>query len=172
MLYHLSEQCGISRFEPRPSRHMGEPVVWAVDEARLRNYLVPRDCPRVTFYAGPETTPEEVVCFLGGSPAVVAVESAWLGRLRSCHLYCYHLPGETFECIDECAGYYVSRQAVVPARVEVFDDLLAALLGRGVELRFLPDLWALRDAVVGSTLQFSIIRMQNARPRPVEQTSC
>jgi hypothetical protein len=103
--------------------------------------------------------------FLGSSPAVIAIESAWLERLRSCRLYCYHLPPETFECQDECAGYFVSRVPVVPTRVKVVEDLLAALLERGVELRFLPDLWSLRDDVVASTLRFSLIRMRNAMPR-------
>jgi Family of unknown function (DUF6886) len=97
---------------------------------------------------------------------VVAVESGWLERLRSCRLYCYCLPPETFACIDECAGYFVSRRPVVPAQVRVVDDPLAALLGRGVEVRLVPDLWTLRDAVVASTLQFSLIRMRNAAPRP------
>jgi hypothetical protein len=103
---------------------------------------------------------------LGSSPAVVAVESAWLERPRSCRLYCYHLPPGTFECLDECAGYFVSRRPVVPAQVEFIEDVLAMLLGRGVELRFLPNIWPLRDAVVCSTLRFSVIRMRNAAPRP------
>src|SRR4030095_963635 len=77
---------------------------------------------------------------------------------------CYHLTPETFACFDECAGYFVSREPVVPAHVQVVDDLLAALLGCGVELRFVPDLWPLRDAVVASTLRFSLIRMRNALP--------
>ena len=166
MLFHVSEEPSIARFEPRPSPYADGPVVWAIDAERLRNYLLPRDCPRVTYYAGRETTAADVERFLGSSPAVIAVESAWLERLRSCRLYCYHLPPETFACIDECAGYFVSREPVVPTRVQVVDDLLAALLGRGVELRFVPDLWLLRDAVVSSTLLFSLIRMRNALPRP------
>ena len=166
MLFHVSEEPGIERFEPRPSPYAGEPVVWAIDADRLRNYLLPRDCPRVTYYASRETTAADVERFLGSSPAVIAVASAWLERVRSCRLYCYHLPPETFACIDECAGYFVSREPVVPTRVHVVDDLLAALLERGVELRFVPDLWSLRDAVVSSTLQFSLIRMRNALPRP------
>ena len=164
MLFHVSEESGIERFEPRPSPYTDDPVVWAIDVDRLRNYLLPRECPRVTFYAGRETTVADVERLLGSSPAVIAVESAWLERLRSCRLYCYHLPAETFECIDECAGYFVSREAVVPAGVWIVDDALAALLERGVELRFLPNLWPLRDAVVSSTLQFSVIRMRNALP--------
>ena len=112
MLFHVSEESGIKSFEPRASEYASEPVVWAIDDERLCNYLVPRDCPRVTFYAGRKTTMADVERFLGSSSAVVAVESRWLERLRSCRLYCYYLPSETFECIDECAGYFVSRVPV------------------------------------------------------------
>ena len=76
-----------------------------------------------------------------------------------------HTPVREAACIDECAGYFVSRRPVVPTEVEVVEDLLAALRLRGVELRFLRDLWPLRDAVVSSTLRFSLIRMRNAAPR-------
>lgn len=165
MLFHVSEEFGIERFEPRLSQYAEEPVVWAISDKRLHNYLVPRDCPRVTYYSGSETNASDVERFLGSSPAVVAIESGWVERLRSCRLYRYHLPSETFECLDECAGYFVSRVAVVPARIEVIDDPIAELLKRQVELRFVPNLWPLRDAVVASTLQFSLIRMRNALPR-------
>jgi 8-oxo-dGTP pyrophosphatase MutT (NUDIX family) len=103
--------------------------------------------------------------FLGSSQVVVAVENRWWERLRSCLLYCYHLPPETFTCVDGCAGYFVSRAPVVPTGVQVFNDLVTELLRRNVELRFLPDLWPLRDAVVASTLRYSLIRMRNAHPR-------
>jgi hypothetical protein len=165
MLFHVSEEFGIQRFDPRPSQYADEPVVWAIDADRLCNYLLPRDCPRVTYYAGSETTAADVERFLGSSLAVIAIESAWLERLRSSRLYCYDLPSETFECVDECAGYFVSRRPVVPSQVQVVDDLFAALVGLGVELRFVPNLWSLRDAVVSSTLRFSLIRMRNALPR-------
>lgn len=164
MLFHVSEESGIETFEPRPSGYAAQPVVWAINEARLHNYLLPRDCPRITYYAGRETIAADVERFLGSSAAVVAVESGWFERVRSSRLYSYHLPPDTFECIDECAGYFVSRDTVVPARVEIIDDPIAELLKRGVELRFVPDLWHLRDAVMQSSLQFSIIRMRNASP--------
>ena len=163
MLFHVSEQAGIELFEPRWSETAGAAVVWAIDADRLRNYLVPRECPRVTYYAGPQTVSADVERFLGKSEAVVAVESSWFERLRSCQLFCYHLPADSFECLDECAGYFVSRSPVVPARVEVLDDLIIHLLKRGVELRVVESLWPLRDAVVASTLQFSMIRMRNAQ---------
>jgi hypothetical protein len=165
MLFHISEQPGIGRFEPRPSEYANGMAVWAIEERRLCNYLLPRDSPRVTYYAGTETTAADVERFLGSSPAVVAIESGWLERVRSTRLYCYHLPAETFERLDACAGYFVSRAPVVPSGCELFDDPLVELLSRDVELRVLPSLWSLRDAVVASSLQFSLIRMRNAAPR-------
>jgi hypothetical protein len=166
-LIHVSEESGIQRFEPRPTKYVSDPVVWAIEVARLCNYLMPRDCPRVTYYAGSETSPADVDKFLGLSRAVVAIENGWFERLRSCRLYCYHLPPATFECLDECAGYFVSRASVAPSRVTVINDAIAELLRTGVELRVVSNLWPLRDAVARSSLQFSFIRMHNALPRPL-----
>ncbi|HEY7186364.1 MAG TPA: hypothetical protein VH436_07440 [Vicinamibacterales bacterium] len=165
MLFHISDVAGIERFEPRPSDYTADPVVWAIDDDRLRNYLLPRDCPRVTFYAGPQTTAEDRTRFLGSSHAIVAIEQCWLDRLHKSRLFRYHLPAETFECIDACAGYYVSRRPVVPTQVDVIDDAIGELQRRNVELRIESNLWPLRDAVAASTLMFSIIRMRNAQPR-------
>jgi hypothetical protein len=165
MLFHISEESEITRFEPRATEYSAGLVVWAIEESRLCNYLVPRECPRVTYYAGADTTTADVERYLGSSPAVVAIESRWLDRLRSTRLYCYHMPPETFECLDACAGYFVSRVPVIPSHLEVLDDPVAVLLGRGVELRIVPNLWSLRDAVVQSSLRFSIIRLRNAAPR-------
>jgi hypothetical protein len=167
MFFHISDQPDITRFEPRPSQYTDEPVVWAISEVRLVNYLLPRDCPRVTYYAGPDTSPADVERFLGTSPAVIAIETGWFDRVRTARLYCYHFSEAGFACSDECAGYYLSREAVVPQRIGVIDDVLAALCDRGVELRVMPSLWTLRDAVVASTLQYSLIRMRNAAPRIV-----
>jgi hypothetical protein len=165
MLFHVSDAADIQRFEPRPSTLIDAPVVWAIDDARLRNYLLPRDCPRVTYYAGAQTTAADRAAFLGSATAVVAIEEQWLGRLRHSRLFVYGLPPDTFECIDECAGYFVSRVAVDPLGVRLCADPIGELDQRGVVLRALPDLWPLRDAVAASTLQFSIIRMRNAQPR-------
>ncbi|MEM0914495.1 MAG: DUF6886 family protein [Planctomycetota bacterium] len=167
-LFHVSEESGIEVFEPRTGADGGEAVVWAVREDRLSNYLVPRDCPRVTYYAADRTTDADIARFLGSSRCVLAIESAWLSRVRQARLFCYRLPGETFACTDENAGYYQSRDAVTSIGVDVVDDCLDALTARGVEVRVLPSLWRLRDEVVDSTLGFSMIRMRNAQPRPVE----
>jgi hypothetical protein len=166
IVFHVSEEPDIEVFEPRKAATNDERVVWAIDEDHLRNYLVPRDCPRVTYSAGPGTTVADRERFLGSSAAVLAIETGWFERMRSCRLHCYHLPGDTFELADECAGYFVSRVPVKPSRVHVIDNPVAAVLNRGVELRVQPSLWALRDAVIESTLAFSIIRWRNATPQP------
>jgi hypothetical protein len=165
MLFHVSEEGRIEEFEPRALEEGEDPVVWAIDAAHLRNYLLPRNCPRVTYYAGRETTDADVQRFLGSSKAVIAIERNWLERLQACRLYCYQLPPETFQCVDECAGYFVSRVPVTPVCVEIVDDAVSELRRREAELRVVPNLWALRDAVVESSLQFSIIRMRNALSR-------
>ena len=165
MLFHVSEDAGISRLDPRPSEYTEAPVVWAIDAERLRNYLLPRDCPRVTCYAGPKTTDEDRRRFLGPARALVAIEESWLERVRGCVLYCYHLPPDTFGAHDYTAGYYVSREPVVATGVTRIDSPLDELTRLGVDVRVLPSLWPLRDAVIASTLEFSIIRMRNALPR-------
>ncbi len=163
-LAHISEEPGIRLFEPRHSDLAGEAVVWAIDDEHVRNYLLPRDCPRVTFYPLPTSDPADVARLMCGSAAraVVAIEAGWLQRALSCTLYRYDLPPDTFECTDPGAGYHVSREAVAPASVTRIDDPIGELLSRGVELRVLPHLWHLRDQVIHATLQFSMIRMRNA----------
>lgn len=169
-LYHISEQSDIARFEPRPPPNaqsgVTEAVVWAVDGAHLHNYLLPRDCPRVTFYPVATSTPHDVEQLMNGSSAryIIAIESGWLATLRTSRLYQYLLPADTFAVLDAGAGYHISHQPVVPLEVRAIDDILAALLLHDVELRITPSLWPLRDRVIDSTLQFSIIRMRNAQP--------
>ena len=170
-LFHFSDRLDIARFDPRPppsaSSGVTENVVWAVGERLRHNYLLPRDCPRVTFYAGPQSAPADVAHFMGQSSAtyIVAIETRWMPALRHGRLYQYELPPNTFLPVDAGAGYYISREPVVPTSVTAIDDLLGALLALDVELRVMPSLWKLNDAVVASTLQFSCIRMRNAAAR-------
>ena len=83
-LFHISEDPRIREFVPRQSEVASDTVVWAIDDEHVRNYLVPRDCPRVTYAAGPKTTPADRERFLGESAAVLAIEDGWLERLRTC----------------------------------------------------------------------------------------
>jgi hypothetical protein len=171
-LYHISEEGGIDAFEPRlpPSSDSGVlgEVVWAIDEEHVPNYLLPRDCPRVTFAASERTTSEDRGALLGISTSrrVVATESAWLGRIRRCRLYVYQMPKSDFLLADRSAGYWIARRPVAPINVTEVVDCLAEIGKCGAELRICDALWPLHDAVVRSTLDYSIIRMRNALPRP------
>ncbi len=167
-VFHVSEEAGIALFEPRPSpsffSEITGNVVFGIEERLLHNYLLPRDCPRVTYYRGDKTTEEDREQFFGESKAgfVVIVESGWYERIKGTTLHCYELPGNGFALLDECAGYYISYRAVEPVSVQPVDDIMAELLRRKVELRFTPSLLKIAEAVAKSTLNFSIIRMRNA----------
>src|ERR671916_565731 len=96
-LFHISDQPGIARFEPRPappgSRQTGA-MVWAVGPRLLHNYLLPRDCPRVTFYARPDSSPDDIERLMSYSSAshIVAIELGWLPEAIRQRLYMYEFP--------------------------------------------------------------------------------
>ncbi len=164
-LFHVSEDPTITQFTPRPSQYTESPVVWAVDETHLHNYLFPRECPRITYYALPNSRPEDVTKHLGSSQAVVAVEGNWLQTIQSCRLIIYHLPSAGFRIQDEGAGYWVCENSVIPQAMTTITNCLAALAERRIKVRILSELWTLRDTILASTLQFSFIRMRNAQAR-------
>jgi len=165
-VYHVSETAGIARFEPRADAE-DRLRVWAIGESRLHNYLLPRDCPRVTYYANALTSEHDRRAFftVSDDQSVVAIEHGWLGALRGTRLHIYEFDAHDFVLDDAIAAYYVSTRAVAPIAHREVADPLAELITRGVELRVLSSLWPLRDAVAASTLGFSIIRMRNALPR-------
>lgn len=177
-LYHVSERGDIRVFLPKPppspDSGVKEDVVWAIEHRLLHNYLLPRDCPRVTFYAGHQTESQDVNRFFLGSTAkhVVAVEAAWLDRIRTGVIWLYAMPPDTFTVADATAGYHVSSVPVVPTACHCLSDILGALIERDVELRIVPNLWKLRDAVLSSSLHFSMIRMRNAQPRSSDDSTC
>ncbi|MGC4037631.1 MAG: hypothetical protein QM764_16845 [Chitinophagaceae bacterium] len=166
-LYHISDNPKIKVFEPLPATFynglLGQDVVWAISEKMLHNYLLPRNCPRVTFYAGPDTTEADKQKFFGSSTAhyVVVVESKWLVPIQREVLYCYEFPTTDFKSFDECAGYYISHKSVTPIAAKPIYNLMEHMLQRNVELRFMPSIVALGEEVKKSTLQFSLIRMKN-----------
>ena len=69
------------------------------------------------------------------------------------------MPVDSFESLDGSAGYWVSRAPVAPDRVIEMRQPLGEIARRGVEVRVVPGLRELREAVVRSTVDFSIIRM-------------
>jgi hypothetical protein len=170
-IFHISEDPHIEIFEPRPSPSkidgVDGNVVFGISGRLLHNYLLPRDCPRVTFYATEKTSVADREKFLPTAASyVVAVEARRLSEIRKTTLFCYEFDAAPFSLIDEGAGYYVAYEAVRPDRVRRIDDILGELLSRGnIELRFVPELWTLAEKIAASTLNFSIIRMRNAAPR-------
>jgi hypothetical protein len=169
-LFHVSEQPDIARFVPRPPPAecpLDKPAVWAISEELLHLYVMPRDCPRVCFAAQAGSTAEDIAALIGPTRAtsVIAVEWAWRKRIDSTSLFLYELPSGSFWLVDDGAGYWISHDPVTPIGVRMIDDCLAELASRGVEVRFTPSLWPLRDAVASSTLRYSFIRIRNAQPK-------
>lgn len=89
---------------------------------------------------------------------------AWLGEIRSVRLVAHRLPTQTFERYERANGYWVSRQAVTPIEVVEVGDVLDRHATAGIELWIVPDLWAVWKQVVGSSLEFSGIRLRNLKP--------
>ena len=165
-LYHFSEDPSIERFVPRTARTgpSEEALVWAIDALHSHLYYFPRDCPRVIISKSSRTSAEDAGAFFGRTTATViaAIESRWLDRLRNTTIYRYTLPADGFVLRKEGPGYWVSKHETRPIDVEPIPDLMAALIGAGVELRIMPSLVPLRDAAVASTVEFDIIRWRNA----------
>jgi len=114
----------------------------------------------------PSTAAADLSRFFGAGTFrhVVAIESAWFERARSTPLWLYEMPAQLFSCVDSNAGYHVSEQVVRPLSVHRVAEPLAQFGERSVELRVVSNLWTLVEAVVGSSVAFSCIRMRNALP--------
>ncbi|MFC4099252.1 DUF6886 family protein [Paenibacillus xanthanilyticus] len=168
MLYHFSENPHIPLFEPRrkANRTNMPPVVWAIDEAHEYTFYCPRNCPRIAYRrTGPMSEEAERLLFAAsGADSVLAMESRWHAELESFTIYRYVFEPDGFELFDATAGYYISEQPVRPVRVEAYGGLIGRLLAKGIELRFMPELHALRDTVLASGIRdFGIHRFEFAK---------
>ena len=169
-LFHVSEEADIPVFHPRlPTRRDLDPtigLVWAIDEARLPNFLTPRNCPRVTYHVGPQTTREDIErYFSGGQRHAVIIEQKWFETMKNATLYLYEFDPAGFELQDAIAGYYVAKSTQVPIAKHQADDLFAALFQRNTEVRMVDNLWNIADCIIKSSLNFSLCRMDFAQPR-------
>jgi len=155
-LWHVSEDPTLARFEPR-----GE-FVWAIDTRHTPLYWFPRDCPRATFWANSSTSGRDVERFLGGDALqrVHVIEPGWVTRMHATRVFAYRMPEETFERWD---GFWVSRVAVDAIERMELGDLAELHSAAGIELRTDPGLLRLWEDVAASTLDFSGIRLRNAR---------
>jgi hypothetical protein len=157
-LWHFSEDPSLGRFEPRDGK------VWAIDGRHSWLYWFPRDCPRACFWAIGSTTDADVERWLDGDRdrRVAVIEAGWLERLRAVRLFAYRMPREPFEIVEDDRFYIASTPADALERVEL-GDLLARHAEAGTELRIVPSLYPLWDRVVETTLDYSGIRLRNAR---------
>ena len=154
-LWHVSEDPTLGRFVPRDGR------VWAIDTRHLPLYWFPRDCPRATFWANDDTSEDDVESRLRGDRGrrVHVIEPAWLGRMHTTTLYAYRMPEETFELEDR---FFVSPVTVDALERVELGDLVQLHGDAEIELRTEPDLLALWERVLASTLDHSGIRLRNA----------
>jgi hypothetical protein len=167
-LWHVSEDDSIRRFEPRSnSEHdSAEALVWAIDSGHVPAYWFPRECPRGTYWGGENTSEDDVERFLLGdrSLRVHLVQTDWLQAVRSTRVVAYRLPPETFEPYGRAAGHWVSHESVEPLELVEVGDLLDKHAEAGIELRIVPRLWPIWEQVIGSTVEFSGIRLRNLTP--------
>jgi hypothetical protein len=165
-LWHVSEDASIRRFEPhhRAEHALEEKLVWAVDTRHLPLYWFPRDCPRATFWAISRTSDADVERFLGGdrSRRVHVVGPEWLEPMRTTRVVAYRLPAERFGRWDR---FWISREPVEPLALVELGDLVERHGKAGIELRTEPELHRLWDEVFASSLDYSGIRLRNAKMR-------
>jgi hypothetical protein len=131
----------------------------------LHNYLLPRDCPRVCCYAKTDSLQADIDKYIGNTDKkfIINVEEHWIDRINNAKMYLYEMPYESFELLDEGAGYYVSYKTIKPINMFTIVNLIPELEKRNAELRALPSLKLLSQEISFSSLQFSIIRMRNAQ---------
>jgi hypothetical protein len=168
---HFSEDPTITRFAPHTAAtaQQPEPYVWAVTWDRAPDYWFPRQCPRAMAWAGRKTSEQDAQRILGQAAhaqRVHAIEYAWLPAMRDVELYAYRFAEEDFRPFNDEASPHamVSEREVTPlGKPERVGDLFALHDEAGIELRVLPELWRFWETVIGSSMEFSGIRLRNAR---------
>lgn len=167
-LFHVSENPDIKTFIPRPSpsyfKEITGNVVFAINDRLLHNYLLPRDCPRVCYYARQDSSTVDIANYISPSGNfVMALEYKWKPIVEQTVIYLYELPAQTFTLLDECAGYYISYEPANPLSVKPVTNLLEEITKRNVTVKFVETLKPLSEMIKNSTLNYSIIRMRNGR---------
>ena len=170
-LFHVSEQPDIIEFEPRiPDRNdldKNVGLVWAIDDFHLSNFLTPRNCPRVGYHIGQETTEQDKTDFFSTPSAShgLLLEHKWYDIVKSTTLYIYEFDPADFTLQDAAAGYHVATKKQTPLAIYELSDLFSELIKRNVEIRLVDNLWHFADKVKSSTLDWSLCRMAYAQPK-------
>ena len=172
-LLHFSEDPHIEVFAPHvpASSPDNAPMVWAVDDAHAPGFRFPRVCPRACCWSAGQPMTDIGRSLVGTGTRMHALESVWLERMRACKMYVYRFDAAPFGVYDANAGYFSTKETIAPLSVEPVGDLLALHAAANIELRIVPNLWPVIDAVVASGLEFSIIRKMNALPRAASSST-
>ncbi|WP_329005872.1 hypothetical protein OHA18_21040 [Kribbella sp. NBC_00709] len=163
---HFSEDPTITTFRPHVARTNGKvtPYVWAVGHDRSPDYWFPRQSPRAMAWVGPATTSEDRdrIIGAGSGTRVHAVEYGWLDAIRSVELYAYRLPADKFVAHDAAVVATTEVQPLGPP--DRVGDLFRLHEQAGIQLRVLHRLHDFWTETVASTLEWSGIRLRNAKP--------
>lgn len=152
-LFHVSEESDIGIFIPRtPTRDdldKSIKLVWAIDEKRLPNFLTPRNCPKVAYYAGENTSESDRDKFFSSSSIshAVVIENQWFEKMKNTTLYLYELDKKDFVLQDSIAGYYVAETPQTPKAKCELTDLFSELIKRNVEIRLVDNLWDIAEKI-------------------------
>ena len=171
--YHVSDDPGITEFIPRITARTDmdnfKGYVRALDERGLINFMTPRNCPRVYYYAVETTTEEDIAKYFASSARHgIAIENIWHECMTKASLYIYELDAITFYKADG-PGYYISEQTQIPLSVTKVDNLFEQLFEKNVEVRILPNLHQFKEAVMQSTVRGGMMRTGLAQPKPTNK---
>lgn len=104
-----------------------------------------------------------------GATVVVLKDNKILLNLRS-DTNTWGIPGgatELGETLEDTAARELKEETNLAANhFKLLTDLFGELLKRNVEIRITDNLWDIADDVQASTLNWSLCRMANAKPRP------
>lgn len=170
-LFHVSEESNIESFVPRiPTRMDLDPskkLVWSINEKCLPNFLTPRNCPRVCYHIGANTSEVDKRTYFSSksSSHVVVIERNLLDVMQNTTLYLYEFNTTHFTLLDENAGYYISEQKQSPIKKIEIPNLTNELSRRKVELLLVDNLWDISDEIQQTSLNWSLCRMGFAQHR-------
>lgn len=168
-LFHVSEESNINLFKPikpyRKDMKDSPPLVWAINDTCLPNFLTPRDCPRVTYHRGDNTTEADIEKYFSSNESshVIAIEHKWFEVMKSTTLYLYEVNDTNFYLQDSIAGYYVSEKEEIPINKIAINDLFDELFKRKIEIRLIPNLFKLCEEIKETSLKWSMCRMGNVQ---------
>jgi hypothetical protein len=171
---HFSEDPTITRFEPHVAATASEveAYVWAVDAVQAPSYWFPRQCPRAMAWTGPKTSDvdRDRIIGAGCGDRVHAIEYAWWEAMQTTKLFAYRFAADQFRPFASAGAAPHARVAVTPVvplgPPAPVGNLIDCHARAGIQLRLLDNLWPFWDEVTVGSLEFSGIRLRNARPRP------